>query len=107
LKSSSWKNVSRLDPFQQQVDGLNSYYYYLGVPAEPIFEAQLSQANGRWMNPPVLEDLKRRARSLGLWNLFLSKHSEGAGYTNLEYALMAECLGMSRLAPEVCDTSGD
>ncbi|OAG43811.1 acyl-CoA dehydrogenase [Fonsecaea monophora] len=77
-----------------------------GVPAESVFEAQLNtRENGRWTNPPVLEDLKRSARSLGLWNLFLSTHSEGAGYTNLEYALMAECLGMSRLAPEATNNS--
>jgi len=53
--------------------------------------------------PPIIEELKKKARSLGLWNLFLSKHySEGAGLTNLEYALMAEITGKSiRIAPEV------
>ena len=53
--------------------------------------------------PPIIEELKKKARSLGLWNLFLSKHyREGAGLTNLEYALAAEITGKSlRIAPEV------
>jgi acyl-CoA dehydrogenase len=39
-----------------------------------------------------MEDLKMRAKDLGLWNLFLPKnhYSQGAGFTNLEYGLMAE-----------------
>lgn len=71
------------------------------MPAESVFEAQLAQETSRWTSPPVLEGLKARAKELGLWNMFLSKQSEGAGYTNLEYALMAEYLGRSKLGPEV------
>lgn len=50
-----------------------------------------------------MEELKAKARKLGLWNMFLSKShfSEGAGFTNLEYGLMAEYLGKSKLASEV------
>ncbi|CAG8481559.1 8633_t:CDS:2 [Dentiscutata erythropus] len=57
--------------------------------------------------PPIIEELKKKARSLGLWNLFLSKHySEGAGLTNLEYALIAEITGRSlRIAPEAINCS--
>jgi len=49
--------------------------------------------------------LKDRAKKLRLWNLFLpSNHfKEGAGFTNLEYCLMAESLGKSRTASEVRD----
>jgi len=54
-----------------------------------------------------MEDLKAKAKSAGLWNLFLAKghYKEGAGFSNLEYGLMAECLGRSRTAPQVCDSS--
>jgi acyl-CoA dehydrogenase len=50
-----------------------------------------------------MEDLKKRAKELGLWNMFLPKnhYSEGAGFTNLEYGLMAEYLGRSGLSQEV------
>lgn len=56
--------------------------------------------------PPVIEELKAKARSLGLWNLFLGRdYPEGAGLTNLEYALIAEISGRSSLAPEAMNCS--
>lgn len=50
----------------------------------------------------MVDDLKRRARELGLWNMFLPKghYKESPGFTNLEYGLMAEWLGRSRVASE-------
>lgn len=49
-----------------------------------------------------MEELKTRARSLGLWNLFLPReYPEGAGLTNEEYAVLAEVMGGSPLASEV------
>ncbi|KAF1984627.1 acyl-CoA dehydrogenase NM domain-like protein [Aulographum hederae CBS 113979] len=54
-------------------------------------------------HPQILEDLKQEARERGLWNLFLAKghYAEGAGYSNLEYGLMAEQLGKSQIVSEV------
>lgn len=54
-------------------------------------------------HPQVLEDLKIKAKKLGLWNMFLPKNhfKEGAGFSNLEYGLMAEYLGKSMIASEV------
>lgn len=50
-----------------------------------------------------MEELKLKAKKLGLWNMFLSKthFKEGAGFSNLEYGLMAELLGKSKVASEV------
>lgn len=50
-----------------------------------------------------MENLKAKAKKLGLWNMFLPKNhfDQGAGFTNLEYGLMAELLGKSKLASEV------
>ncbi|PLW10860.1 hypothetical protein PCASD_18292 [Puccinia coronata f. sp. avenae] len=56
-----------------------------------------------------MEDLKSKARSQGLWNLFLSKahYPElGVPLTNLEYAVMAEVMGHAiRIAPESMNCS--
>jgi acyl-CoA dehydrogenase len=73
-------------------------------PAESVFEEQVAEmeAEGRgWERPAIIDDLKARARSVGLWNLFLTHRSEGAGLTNLQYAPLAEITGHSpAIAPE-------
>ncbi|KAI9490522.1 acyl-CoA dehydrogenase/oxidase [Zychaea mexicana] len=73
------------------------------IPAEKVFAAQMGQGENRWkVIPPVLEELKVKARSIGLWNLFLGREygNFGAGLTNVEYGLLAELSGRSSLAPE-------
>ncbi|KAF9498577.1 acyl-CoA dehydrogenase NM domain-like protein [Pleurotus eryngii] len=64
----------------------------------------------RWKTiVPVIEELKDRAKHLGLWNLFLSKchyPQHGTDFTNLEYAVMAELLGRrGHMASEVVNCS--
>ncbi|KAI1106058.1 acyl-CoA dehydrogenase NM domain-like protein [Jackrogersella minutella] len=73
------------------------------IPADPVLEAQIGEGSSRWDNhPPIIEDLKSKAKQLGLWNMFFPKghYKESPGYTNLEYGLMAEWLGKSRSASE-------
>ncbi|KAI8867685.1 acyl-CoA dehydrogenase domain-containing protein [Ramicandelaber brevisporus] len=55
----------------------------------------------------VMARLKQRARSLGLWNLFMPKDfSGGPGLTNVEYAILCEQTGRSpHLAPEALNCS--
>ena len=52
----------------------------------------------KWTIPPIVEELKEKARLAGLWNLFLPGVS---GLTQLEYAPMAEEMGRSPVAPEI------
>jgi acyl-CoA dehydrogenase len=52
-----------------------------------------------------MEEMKRQARSAGLWNLFLPESEYGAGLTNLEYAPLAEIMGRSLIGPEVFNCS--
>ena len=59
----------------------------------------------RWAPTKVIEELKLRARTAGLWNLFLPDDDNGAGLTNLEYAPLCEIMGRSILAPEVFNCS--
>src|SRR5436309_15743832 len=74
-------------------------------PAEKVFEQQLSDAPSRWQIPPVMEELKRKARGAGLWNLFLPESELGAGLTNLEYAPLCEIMGRSPIGPEAFNCS--
>ena len=74
-------------------------------PAEKVFERQLNEAPSRWQIPPVMEELKEKARADGLWNLFLPESELGAGLTNLEYAPLCEIMGRSPIAPEVFNCS--
>ena len=72
-------------------------------PAEPVFHQQLDALADRWAwdSVPVLAELRAEARERGLWNLFLPGE-DGAGLTNLEYAVLAEISGRAlHLAPAV------
>jgi acyl-CoA dehydrogenase len=59
----------------------------------------------RWQPTRIVEELKPRARSAGLWNLFLPDDENGAGLTNLEYAPLCEIMGRSPMAPEIFNCS--
>jgi len=85
------------------------------VPAVPTFEKQ--QAEGeRWKVIPVVEDLKKKARAAGLWNMFMPpSHGaahvddtfafEGPGLSNVTYSAIAEQLGRVGFASEVFNCS--
>jgi acyl-CoA dehydrogenase len=88
----------KVEEYQQRLtDFMESAVY----PAEPVYRKQARGADDiATFHPPVMEDLKKEARSRGLWNLFLPDTRWGAGLTNLEYAPLAEITGRSFLAPE-------
>jgi alkylation response protein AidB-like acyl-CoA dehydrogenase len=63
--------------------------------------AEFRRDGETWKVPPVIEELKDKARDQGLWNMFLPDNELGAGLTNLEYAPIAEITGRCTIAPEV------
>jgi len=69
-------------------------------PNEETYARQHAQG-GKWSIPPIVEELKAKARSEGLWNLFLPESEHGAGLSNLEYAPLAEIMGRVSWASEV------
>lgn len=73
-------------------------------PAEEQYRHQLDTAPNRWSTPPLMAQLKAKAREAGLWNLFIPpEFSEfgGEGLSNLEYAPLAEVMGRVTWAPEI------
>jgi acyl-CoA dehydrogenase len=75
-------------------------------PVEMEYERQLlSQTGPEFVVPPLLEDLKAKAKAQGLWNLFLTHSENGPGLTNLEYAPLAEIMGRVHWAAEIFNCS--
>ena len=75
-------------------------------PAESVYHQQLAASGNPHFHPPVMEELKDRARERGLWNLFLP-HEDATlgvpGVSNLDYAPLAEIMGRSHIASEACN----
>ena len=78
-------------------------------PNEQRFFGEIAANRARgdaWVPTTLIEELKPKARSAGLWNLFLP-HSKRApeGLSNLEYAPLCEIMGRVPFAPEVFNCS--
>lgn len=73
-------------------------------PAEATYYAHV-RSDQRWTSPPIMEELKQKARAAELWNLFLPESGHGAGLSNLEYAPLCEIMGRSPIGPEVFNCS--
>jgi len=73
------------------------------------FAQMMGRANGgdwtKWKVSPAIEALKERARSEGLWNLFMPDPKHGAGLSTVEYAPLAEEMGRSFIASEAFNCS--
>ena len=62
-------------------------------------------AAGPYGHAAILDELKPKAKTAGLWNLFLPPGHSGEGLTNLEYAPLCEVMGRSGMAPEIFNCS--
>ena len=87
----------RAKDLQERLGAFMDTYIY---PNEEEYHRQLNTGE-RWQVIPLLEELKDKAKSEGLWNLFLPESEYGAGLTNLEYAPLCEVMGRVHWAPEV------
>ena len=76
---------------------------------DQYFHELMAQNNGanwkNWKVLPVIEELKSKAKSKGLWNLFLPDDDHGAGLSNVEYATLAEEMGKSFIASTIFNCS--
>jgi acyl-CoA dehydrogenase len=74
-------------------------------PNEHLYHQQIDEAPSRWQVPPIMEQLKEKARGAGLWNLFMPGTHYGVGLTNVEYAPLCEVMGRIQWAAEVFNCS--
>jgi acyl-CoA dehydrogenase len=74
-------------------------------PNEHLYHQQIDEAASRWLVPPIMEQLKEKARAAGLWNLFMPNTHYGVGLTNVEYAPLCEIMGRIQWAGEVFNCS--
>jgi acyl-CoA dehydrogenase len=72
---------------------------------ETLYHEQSKDANGTWVVPPIMEEMKAKAKAAGLWNMFLPESNNGAGLSNLEYAHLAEVMGAHGISSEVFNCS--
>ncbi|MEL6324809.1 MAG: acyl-CoA dehydrogenase family protein, partial [Pseudomonadota bacterium] len=94
------------------IDRVSAFMDEYIFPNVATYDEQHEAAEDRWTVPPILEELKVKAKAEGLWNMFLPPNADhdteeyqGAGLTNLEYAPLAELMGRVGWASEVFNCS--
>ena len=87
----------RSQQLQAQLTSFMESYVY---PAEHVYHSFTDAAEDRWTIPPIMEELKDKARQAGLWNLWRPV-ALGGRLSNREYAPLAEIMGRSLIGPEV------
>ena len=108
-------NFDHSDRTRKLIDALKVFMDKEIYPNVELFRSQ-EEEGGQWSIPPILEELKAKAKAAGLWNLFMppwhgAEHVdetfefECPGLTNLEYAPLAEMMGRVIWAPEVFNCS--
>jgi acyl-CoA dehydrogenase len=74
-------------------------------PNEHAYAEQLASAENRFAPLPIMDELKRKAKEAGLWNLFippsLAQFCDHDGLSNFDYAPLAEIMGRVLWSPEV------
>lgn len=100
----NFEHSSKVQDLIARLEGFMSRYIY---PVELTYYEWVSNPANLWIPWPGLDELKKKAKSEGLWNLFLPvEYGEySAGLTNLEYAPLAEIMGRVSWASEVFNCS--
>jgi len=89
---------AKTQELQKRLQVFMDEYIY---PNEKTYHEEINSGN-RWQPLQLIEDLKKKAKAEGLWNLFLP---EVSGLTNLEYAPLAEIMGKVFWSSEVFNCS--
>ena len=95
------RHTDRSRELQQRLRAFMDEHVY---PAELAVHHEIERL-GPWAVYPTLLDLREKARTAGLWNLFLPATPDGQGLTNMEYAPLAEIMGRVLFGAEVFNCS--
>ena len=98
-------NFEHSDKTKALLERVTAFFTEYVEPNEALYYQQLDDGETRWATPPIMEELKAKAKAEGLWNLFLPESELGAGLTNLEYAPLCEVMGRIHWASEVFNCS--
>ena len=96
-----FENSQKVKDLQEKITNFMNENVYEN---EDVYKKQV-EGGGRWCIPEIMETLKVKAKSEGLWNLFLPDSNLGAGLTNTEYAPLCEIMGRSPIGAEVFNCS--
>jgi len=86
---------------QNYIDRLTAFMDKYVYPNEDSYHEQVAQPGQRWKMPPLMRELKAKAKAEGLWNLSMPNTEYGQGLSNLEYAPLAEIIGRVIWSAEV------
>ena len=86
-------------------DKLKTFFDDHIYPNEELYEKAIIDSGDPLHIPEILNELKSKAKSENLWNLFLPDKEYGYGLSNVDYAPLAEITGHNWWAPEVFNCS--
>ena len=86
-------------------DKLKTFFVDHIYPNEELYEKAIIDSGDPLHIPEILNELKSKAKSENLWNLFLPDKEYGYGLSNVDYAPLAEITGHNWWAPEVFNCS--
>ncbi len=76
---------------------MDDYIY----PNQERYRREVSALSDRRASLPLMDELRALAKARGLWNLFSSSREFGRGFSNFQYAPLAETMGRVMWASEV------
>ena len=84
------------------IDRLESFMAEHVYPLEADYRQHFATTDDRWTTPPIVVELREKAKAAGLWNLlYPASHGKDDALSNFEYAPLAEVMGRGIWAPEV------
>jgi acyl-CoA dehydrogenase len=88
----------KVEDLRNRVIAFMDEYVY---PNEKVAAEQVHASGDEHLEPPIVKELKKKAKAQKLWNLFLPDEEYGAGLKNWEYGTLCEIMGRSYIAPRV------